>query len=78
MARIRAVSHHTRHDFPWVRVIVHTPIAPEMEQEVEASLIWIGTRGTTRIDSKRPKEGSVMTRPIVRKIAMDHGVLSKA
>jgi hypothetical protein len=38
MAHIRTVSHHTRDDLPSARVIVHTPVAPEMEQEGEASL----------------------------------------
>jgi hypothetical protein len=37
MARIRTISHRTRGDFPSARVIVHTPIAPEMEQEGQAS-----------------------------------------
>jgi hypothetical protein len=37
MARIRIVSHHTSGDFSSARAIVHTPIAPEMEQEGEAS-----------------------------------------
>jgi hypothetical protein len=37
MARIRTISHRTRSDFSSARVIVHTPIAPGMEQEGEAS-----------------------------------------
>jgi hypothetical protein len=37
MARIRIVSHQTHGDFLSARAIVHTPIAPEMEQEGEAS-----------------------------------------
>jgi hypothetical protein len=37
MARIRVVSHRTRGDFTSARVIVHTPIAPKMEQEGQAS-----------------------------------------
>jgi hypothetical protein len=40
MARIRIVPHRTRGDFPLARAIVHTPIAPEMEQG-EASLLRI-------------------------------------
>jgi hypothetical protein len=41
MARIRIVSHRTRGDFPSAHAIVHTPIALEMEQEGEASSLWI-------------------------------------
>jgi hypothetical protein len=37
MAHIRTVSHRTCGDFPSARAIVHTPIAPEMEQEGESS-----------------------------------------
>jgi hypothetical protein len=37
MPRIRNVSHRTHGDFLSTCVIVHTPIAPEMEQEGEAS-----------------------------------------
>jgi hypothetical protein len=37
MARIRTVSHHTSGNFSSAHVIVHTPIALEMEQEGEAS-----------------------------------------
>ena len=37
MAHIRIVSHRTSGDFPSARAIVHTPIAPEMEQEGDAS-----------------------------------------
>jgi hypothetical protein len=37
MACIRIVSHRTCGDFLSARVIVHTPIAPEMEQEGQAS-----------------------------------------
>jgi hypothetical protein len=37
MARIMTVSHHTHGDFSSARAILHTPIAPEMEQEGEAS-----------------------------------------
>jgi hypothetical protein len=35
MACIRSIFHRTRGDFPSARVIDHTPIAPEIEQEVE-------------------------------------------
>jgi hypothetical protein len=41
MAHIRIVSHRTSGDFLSARTIVHTPIAPEMEQEGEASSSWI-------------------------------------
>jgi hypothetical protein len=41
MARIRAISHRTYGHFLSTRVIVHTPIALEMEQEGEASSSWI-------------------------------------
>jgi hypothetical protein len=37
MAHIRTVSHHTSSGVPSARVIVRTPIAPEMDQEGEAS-----------------------------------------
>jgi hypothetical protein len=34
---IRTISYHTYGDFPSARATVHTPIAPEMEEEGEAS-----------------------------------------
>jgi hypothetical protein len=37
MARIKTISHRTNGDFPSARVIVHAPIALEMEQEGEVS-----------------------------------------
>jgi hypothetical protein len=37
MAHIKIVSHHISGDFLLACAIVHTPIAPEMEQEGEAS-----------------------------------------
>jgi hypothetical protein len=41
MARRRTTSRRTRHDFSSAHAIVHTPIAPEMEQEGEASSLRI-------------------------------------
>jgi hypothetical protein len=38
----------------------------------------IGTSGTTPRKLRKPKEASTMTRPTIRKIIEDHGLLHKA
>jgi hypothetical protein len=60
MARIWTVSHRICGDFPSARAIVHTPIAPEMEQgEASSSRIRLPYRDVRKFHHDGSNAGKI-------------------
>jgi hypothetical protein len=60
MACIRDVSHRIHGDFPSARAIVHTPIAPEMEQgEARSSRIRLPYQDVCKFHHDRSNAGKI-------------------